>query len=181
MLFHFVPDISFRDAAYGMILLTVFLLLWILLIISIFLPHFHFADHSNVMSSVLIAAKKLSILLQQNGNMAQQPDPFTANILSTWLETHLPVCFELYLCFPFPFLKFNYLAIRLRRKFMRCMHLLLTNLIERWNTTKKIETGIRAKFTPMSSNSINETIFSWICQHLTLIRLEFLRFHSLNL
>lgn len=44
------------------------------------------------MSSVLIAAKKLSILLQQNGNMAHQPDPFTANILSTWLETHLPVC-----------------------------------------------------------------------------------------
>lgn len=48
-------------------------------------------DHSNVMSSVLVTAKKLSILLQQNGNMAQQPDPFTANILSTWLETHLPV------------------------------------------------------------------------------------------
>lgn len=49
------------------------------------------SDHSNVMSSVLVTAKKLSILLQQNGNMAQQPDPFTANILSTWLETHLPV------------------------------------------------------------------------------------------
>ncbi|XP_055307823.1 liprin-beta-1 isoform X2 [Sitodiplosis mosellana] len=47
-------------------------------------------DHSNVMSSVLIAAKKLSILLQQNGNMAHQPDPFTANILSTWLQQHLP-------------------------------------------------------------------------------------------
>lgn len=59
--------------------------------------NFHWTDHSNVMS-VLIAAKKLSILLQQNGNMTHQPDPFTANVLSTWLQTHLPVCsiFELH-------------------------------------------------------------------------------------
>lgn len=50
-------------------------------------------DNANTMStpSVSIAAKKLSILLQQNGNMAHQPDPFTAQILNTWLETHLPV------------------------------------------------------------------------------------------
>lgn len=52
-------------------------------------------DNANAMStpSVSIAAKKLSILLQQNGNMAHQPDPFTAQILNTWLETHLPVSY----------------------------------------------------------------------------------------
>lgn len=54
---------------------------------------FHAIDHTSVMSSVLIAAKKLSILLQQNGNMSHQPDAFTANILNTWLQQHsLPVC-----------------------------------------------------------------------------------------
>lgn len=45
----------------------------------------------HIMSSITVTAKKLSILLQQNGNMAHQPDPFTANILNTWLENHLPV------------------------------------------------------------------------------------------
>lgn len=55
-------------------------------------PHID-VDNANTMStpSVSIAAKKLSILLQQNGNMAHQPDSFTAQILNTWLETHLPV------------------------------------------------------------------------------------------
>lgn len=50
-------------------------------------------DNVNAVPAVSVAAKKLSILLQQNGNMAYQPDPFTANILNKWLETHLPVSF----------------------------------------------------------------------------------------
>lgn len=60
------------------------------------------------MSSVSVAAKKLSILLQQNGNMAHQPDPFTANILNTWLETHLPVSFHSDHIFPPIFLLLFY-------------------------------------------------------------------------
>lgn len=51
---------------------------------------FNFPDNTTV-SQVLTTAKKLSLILQQNGNMSQSPDPVTASILNTWLETHLPV------------------------------------------------------------------------------------------
>lgn len=67
--------------------------------------YFHFfspfLDNVNAVPAVSVAAKKLSILLQQNGNMAYQPDPFTANILNKWLETHLPVSFTHSIYFEF--------------------------------------------------------------------------------
>lgn len=42
-------------------------------------------------SNVLAAAQTLAMILQQSGNMAPSPDPITAGIINTWLETHLPV------------------------------------------------------------------------------------------
>lgn len=42
-------------------------------------------------SNVLAAAQTLAMILQQTGNMAPSPDPITAGIINTWLETHLPV------------------------------------------------------------------------------------------
>ncbi|XP_037051873.1 liprin-beta-1 isoform X7 [Bradysia coprophila] len=41
-------------------------------------------------SNVLAAAQTLAMILQQSGNMAPSPDPITASIINTWLETHLP-------------------------------------------------------------------------------------------
>ncbi|KAJ6648062.1 hypothetical protein Bhyg_03287 [Pseudolycoriella hygida] len=41
-------------------------------------------------SNVLAAAQTLAMILQQSGNMAPSPDPITAGIINTWLETHLP-------------------------------------------------------------------------------------------
>lgn len=42
-------------------------------------------------SNVLAAAQTLAMILQQSGNLAPSPDPITAGIINTWLETHLPV------------------------------------------------------------------------------------------
>ncbi|XP_055691916.1 liprin-beta-1 isoform X7 [Lutzomyia longipalpis] len=41
-------------------------------------------------SNVLNAAQTLSICIQQLGNGTPAPDPLTAGIINTWLETHLP-------------------------------------------------------------------------------------------
>lgn len=42
-------------------------------------------------TNVLAAAQTLSMVLQQSGSMAPSPDPITAGVINTWLETHLPV------------------------------------------------------------------------------------------
>lgn len=41
--------------------------------------------------NILATAQALAMILQQSGNMAPSPDPITAGIINTWLETHLPV------------------------------------------------------------------------------------------
>lgn len=50
-------------------------------------------------SNVLAAAQTLAMILQQSGNMAPSPDPITASIINTWLETHLPVSSNIILIF----------------------------------------------------------------------------------
>lgn len=42
-------------------------------------------------ANVLATAQTLSMILKQSGNMAPSPDPITADVINTWLETHLPV------------------------------------------------------------------------------------------
>lgn len=44
-----------------------------------------------VSSNVLIAAQTLAMSIQQSGNITPSPDPLTARIINTWLDTHLPV------------------------------------------------------------------------------------------
>ncbi|GAB0090838.1 uncharacterized protein DMENIID0001_056020 [Sergentomyia squamirostris] len=41
-------------------------------------------------SNVLNAAQTLSTCIQQMGNATPAPDPLTASIINTWLDTHLP-------------------------------------------------------------------------------------------
>lgn len=45
-------------------------------------------------TSVLAAAQTLAMILQQTGQLAPSPDPLTAGLIGTWLETHLPVSFD---------------------------------------------------------------------------------------
>lgn len=42
-------------------------------------------------SNVLNAAQTLSTCIQQMGNATPAPDPLTAGVINTWLDTHLPV------------------------------------------------------------------------------------------
>lgn len=42
-------------------------------------------------TGILSAAQALCNFIQQSGNVTPAPDPITAGIIHTWLDTHLPV------------------------------------------------------------------------------------------
>lgn len=97
----------------------------------------HSLTETTQAQQVFATAKKLSTILQQNDNMALSPDPATAGVLNTWLETHLPVS---YLC------SMQTIKLALKRKSFFCAHRVVNGILK--HTVHTIQYVIYIHFYP---------------------------------